>query len=510
MMTACYPKKYYFSISLCAAAFAVFFIFVSSSYSQENFDKERALRVVSEKGGPGGCDSEASCATFCDNSDNLEVCINWARSNGVIVSEETVEKHSKIVREGGPGGCRTSEECHAFCEQPQNHDVCIDHAVQQGFMTAEEASQIREFRTREAEFRKRSEEFRNRSETKQPEPRGADAGFDKERALQIITAQGGPGGCGTFQECENFCDSPNNQSACFEFAEQNDLFTNKEELVKFKRIMQEGGPGGCRGERECHAFCESQANMEVCISFAEKNGLMPPEEIERAKKGIQAMREGGPAGCNTRESCENVCQNPANQEACFEWAKKHGLIPEDELRFIEESQKLRQEFESRRKEFEGSRPQFEGEHREDFRPPEGFKEFGPPREEFSGPGGCQGPEECERYCATHPDECRGFGPPPGEHQQQPSDFEPRFDESRPEQTDPATECSKHGGTWTGITCEFSRQEEFTPPDDGSFSEPQEFQEEPRFEEFQKPEPESEPTSLRDNKFLGAITRFIFK
>lgn len=504
MITAGYLKKYSFFTFISAAIFAVFFIFSSTSYSQEgNFNKEKAIQVVLEQGGPGGCDSEASCAAFCDNQDNFETCTSWARSNGVIVSEENFEKQSRVVRQGGPGGCQTPGACRAFCEQPGNHDVCIDHAVQEGFMTRDEAQKIREFQTRADEFRKKAEEFRRQAgESRRPEVREVDPGFDENKARQILATQGGPGGCATFEECESFCDNSDNQSACFEFAEQNGLFTNKEEAEKIKRIMQEGGPGGCRGEKECHQFCENEANFEVCISFAEKSGLMPPEEIERAKKGIQALKEGGPAGCKTRETCESVCQDPANQQSCFEWAKKHGLMSDEELRFIEESQKIREQFDSRRQEFEGR-------HQDDSRPPEGFQ----PPGEFLGPGGCTGAEECRKYCEdpTHKEECGGFRTPSGQQPpgfggNQPSEFNrpPEFNNPPPSDfqefkqethNDPSVECANHGGSWTGATCEFPRQEEFQSP-------PPEFK--------QEQEPTSQPTSLREHPFLGAMLRYLLK
>lgn len=520
-------KKYFPLLSVGIAILAVFFIFADNSYAQE-IDKDKALRIMSEQGGPGGCDSDVSCSDFCDN--NLEVCLNWAKDNGVI-SSENHEKHSNFVQQGGPGGCKTPEtcrsycdnesnfdtclefgqkhgliseeqaqrarktgpggcktqkECQSFCENPQNHDVCIDHAVQEGFMTREEAERMREFRDKEKEFRRRSEEFRK--ETRRPEgPKHVEPGFDENKALQIISSQGGPGGCATFEACEVFCDNPNNQAACFDFAEKHELFTNKEEMKKMRQIMKDGGPGGCRGERECHQFCENEANFEVCISFAEKSGLMTPEEIERAKKGIQALKEGGPGGCKTREACDKVCQDPANQQSCFEWAKKHGLISDEELRFIEEAQKMREEFENKQHEFENRPP-------EGFKPPEGFR----PPGEFLGPGGCTGAEECRKYCEdpAHQEECGGFKTPsrqqpPGFEGDQPSEF------NRPPETfsDPSVECANHGGSWTGATCEFPRQEEFQSP-------PPEFK--------QEQEPTSQPTSFIEHPFLGAMLRYLLK
>ncbi|MEK7203751.1 MAG: hypothetical protein AAB627_01590 [Patescibacteria group bacterium] len=390
-----------FHILFFSGLVAVFVLF--SFVLAQEIDKERIIQIVQTQGGPGGCRDEASCRTFCDNPNNVETCLNWAHQNGLISSEEAdrAERLSKVGREfSGPGGCRSHEECERFCRQPENQDVCLDFAVQQGFLTASEAERIKEFR-RQAEGAR--EEFEVE----------IDPDFDEDRAAQILETQGGPGGCRTFEECEEFCEEPQNQEACFTFAERHGLFNNQEAARKIKRIIEEGGPGGCRGERQCREFCENPDNFEVCIEFAQRHEFIKPEEVERARRGIRALREGGPGGCRGPRECEAFCSNPANQEICFEWAKKHGFVSEEQIRMMEE-------FRQRREEIERKHERRGGE----FRPSEGFH----PPGEFLGPGGCVGADQCRRYCEdpAHKEECErfrtssgqqppGFGgtPPPG-------------------------------------------------------------------------------------------------
>mgnify|MGYP001567248487 CR=1 FL=1 len=439
--------KLNFNISriLFFSGFVAVFVLFGVASAQE-IDKERAIEIVQTQGGPGGCNNEVSCRTFCDNPDNFETCINWAKNNNLISSGEAekAERISKIGREfSGPGECRSHEECERFCREPGNQDVCLDFAVQQGFLTSNEAQRIKEFRRQAEENR---EEFEVEIET--------DPDFDEDRARQILETQGGPGGCETFDECAQFCDQPQNQEVCFQFAEENGLFKNKEASEKIKKIISEGGPGGCRGERQCRAFCENSDNFEVCIEFAQKHEFIKPEEVDKARRGARALKEGGPGGCKGPKECEVFCHNSENQEACFEWAKGHGFVSEEQIKMMEEFKQRRQEIEL--------------EHRkrvEEFRPPEDFK---PPvhTPEFTVP-----PEfEAIKRCAENrgfwtgstcefPD--KGFTPPPSSEFTPLPEYSPTYSPTPiPElyYEDPASRCAKEGGTWNteNKTCIFEK------------------------------------------------------
>ncbi len=426
-----------YSILFIGGLLAVFILF--NGVGAQEIDKERAISIVQTQGGPGGCTDGVSCSAFCDNRDNYVTCISWARDNG-LVSDTHAERAKRIAEQArdfsGPGECRSPEQCHAFCEQPQNHETCIDFAVSQGFMTQEEANRIKEFRREGERFREETERERERFEQEFE----VDPEFDKDRALKIIESQGGPGGCGSMEECEQFCENPKNQEVCFEFAERHNLFKNRGHAERIKKVLKEGGPGGCRGESQCRQFCENPDNFEVCLNFAQQNEFLKPEQVEKARRGIEALKDG-PGDCRGPKECEEFCRRPGNQDVCFEWAKRHGLMSEEELRRIEEFKKrgeeLREEFERRD---------------EEFKPPEGFK----PPGEFLGPGGCKGAEECRKYCedTVHKDECERFrtpsgGQPPGFGGTPPPGYSPS-----PEGYEAQRVCFKKGGIWTGTACEF--------------------------------------------------------
>lgn len=67
-----------------------------------------------------GCDSYASCASFCSDDGNREKCTAFAKETGLRGGERPV----------GPGGCTSEDSCKTFCSDPQNFQVC------QGFMSS--------------------------------------------------------------------------------------------------------------------------------------------------------------------------------------------------------------------------------------------------------------------------------------------------------------------------------------------------------------------------------------
>ena len=183
----------------------------------------------------------------------------------------------------------------------------------------------------------------------------------------------GPGGC-RGKECKTFCDNPEHAEECLAFAEKNDLMP-KEEIERAKKFVGKLGPGGCKGPEECRAFCESPDNKDSCFQFAVDNDLMPKDEIEKIKKIKDVMREGGPGGCKSGQECRAYCENSDNQEKCFEFAKEHKLMSPEEAEHMGK-----------------------------------MREMSGKVMEIGGPGGCKSEKECRAYCGNpeHVEECLAF------------------------------------------------------------------------------------------------------
>lgn len=415
-------KRFYFMASLVLGFFLGLFVLSGSfSLAQNPFDSIQF--PIPEL---GGCNSFEECKEYCDSPANIRACILWANERGIDTSPGDVDDHEveEFLEEGnGPGGCSSLEECDAFCSEPDNNITCIDFAEAEGFMTPGEAERARQHSGRRegdimgpggCDSRESCDAFCSEPENTRecvlfsvendfmtPEeadrilrflsdgspdfeiPRGSRAprgptgphiddemDIDIEKAKRILEELGGgPGGCQGFEACDVFCNTPQNDDVCMNFAIEHELIP-PEVVERIQRIQNIIGPGGCRG-RECEVYCEAPGHELECIEFAHVEGFMGDEEYREVKRFLDVSLDGGPGGCIGRE-CETFCSDPNHQDECFAFAKEHGLIPPEEIEMIE-----------------GLRVRMQS---------------------GGSPGGCRSEQECKAYCSdpSRIDECSAF------------------------------------------------------------------------------------------------------
>lgn len=200
------------------------------------------------------------------------------------------------------------------------------------------------------------------------------------------------GNCGSKDECRDYCNQPENISACVKFAEEHGLMNEKEaaRAEKFSRRLSQGtGPGGCRTPQECKSFCSNIQNLETCVRFAEEQGV-DDRQVQEGRKILAYIQAGGqlPGGCTSKESCEKYCGDFSHAEECFRFAERAGIV------------QVREEVPGEAKgRFEGGIP------------PGQFQKFLELVKRNETPGGCKSKDECENYCrsADHFEECVAFG-----------------------------------------------------------------------------------------------------
>ncbi len=246
----------------------------------------------------GNCKDKADCKSFCDNPENIDKCVSFAKEHNLI-SETEAARAEKFAKAGpGPGGCE-GIACKTYCDDISHAEECIAFAKEHGLAANEEIEKIQKI----------SALLKSGAET--------------------------PGGCRGKDECETYCSEASHAEECLAFAEKAG-FMPKEELERARKmipLMQKGEtPGGCKSKDQCEAYCQSGEHFDECIAFAEKAGVISPQELEMAKK----TGGKGPGGCAGREQCEAFCNNPANQETCFNFAKEHGFVNENEIKNIKE------------------------------------------------------------------------------------------------------------------------------------------------------------------------------
>ena len=236
------------------------------------------------------------------------------------------------------------------------------------------------------------------------------------------------GNCQSRTACGTYCDKPENMKSCLDFAGDHDLLS-EEEIEMGQKMLALGetrGPGGCKGQEECETYCDQIEHIKECITFAEKNNLIPPDELQEAKKVVQAIDRGlVPPKCKGKKECDVYCSKPANMEECITFGEAAGLIPPGELR------EAKMMFEAIRK---GAKPPACAGKKEcdvycsRIEHMEECMEFGIaagfiPPEEIEGaraalkaikqgirPPNCRGKEECDAYCSQpeHQKECINF------------------------------------------------------------------------------------------------------
>ncbi len=212
------------------------------------------------------------------------------------------------------------------------------------------------------------------------------------------------GSCRDARECYLYCQIPQNKAACWSYAKYvappNVLgVTTMSEAEKqqmeakakqYNVVFPIPELNNCAGPQQCRDFCEQPANQTACMNFARKKGFakemeQPPDDgIPEEKRQVVMQSAQSELGCTSMESCRKVCEQDQNK--CEAFAKKHGLVKEPPA---EERQKM-----------EAEKIQLMKVAREDL--------------------GCDSMESCRNFCEKNPKRCmdfakkRGFDQPDNE------------------------------------------------------------------------------------------------
>ncbi len=256
---------------------------------QELEDSQKMLAAIKRGVKPPPCKGKQACDEYCNNPDNMELCMNFAIEAGFMSEEEKVGAQGMLraLKMGiKPPPCKGREECDVYCRAEEHIEECINFSVAAGMMSEKDAEMARK------------------------------------------TKGKGPGGCMGKEECDAFCNNPDNQQTCFEFGRDNGMIP-EEELRK----MEEGQA------QMKQTFSQMPAEVETCLTGiigAEmvekmKNGFMPPQDIgqkmgecfrqmappEGSMPGEGGMMspqgQTGPGGCQTAEECQSYCQSNPDQ-----------------------------------------------------------------------------------------------------------------------------------------------------------------------------------------------------
>lgn len=234
------------------------------------------------------------------------------------------------------GNCAGESTCRTYCEtdDPGRIKTCLNFAKTHGLLNEEEAA--------------------------------------RGEKLADILEKGGPGGCKSKSECENYCNDVEHIDSCLDFAEAND-FLPKDELAEARKVQSalkagKNLPGGCKSKSECEAYCAEPARIRACLDFAKGAGLLSGQELAEAERVLPFIEKGEtPGQCVSKNQCEAYCADDSHFNECIAFAERAGFVSSREAEAVRKS---------------------------------GGKT----------PGGCKSKEQCETYCGkpAHAEECIKF------------------------------------------------------------------------------------------------------
>ncbi len=237
-------------------------------------DAERA-RKFAGKTGPGGCTGQ-ECQKYCQVASHQAECLQFAKENGLISNEEA-DQAEQFLKEGGPGGCKTQEECEKYCQE--NSKECFDFAKEKGLIKPED-----------------------------------EENFNVVQKLQeTVKESGGPGGCKTPDECKTYCMDENHVEECVAFASAHGGVSEEKAREMLKKFTEQK----FEGQDNFNQDQEEQDRVEKFEEFKEleQNFRGPGQFEENDNEQSQGKRFVGPGGCASPDECIQYCSQ--HQEECF-------------------------------------------------------------------------------------------------------------------------------------------------------------------------------------------------
>jgi len=409
----------FFAVGIVASSLIGALLFVAHAASKAN--------IVYPVNDLGGCKDEVACRKYCDQPPNFSACFKFAKEYNLLegpvanVKQEDVEQFAKVLGEkGGPGGCNTQSGCEDFCNNARNIRTCIGFAEENNLIPAHALDEVRKVKaaldrgirlpdgcTNKDTCEKTCREPADKATAKQCFAFAKDAGllppeFDEQKTEQMFKLiDNGEINFREMKQCEKLGEDGEVDETilnkCLDLGEKLG-FMKAEEKDIAKKMMREGGPGGCRG-RACKNFCEKEENQETCIAFAESHPeLIPPEDRGRMRESLGQMKNA-------------LSQAPPEVVECLKakiGSETYEAIQSETIKMSQMAKlgpKLGQVMqECFRKTFEGKQGDFQSEQ------PGGFPEGGP-RGEGGFPGSSEAMKKCFVEAGFDPSTAKGPSPP---------------------------------------------------------------------------------------------------
>lgn len=191
----------------------------------------------------GNCNNIQTCKVYCDQPENHESCIAFAKSKGLYqetVGEKQVTALSPAKNELG---CNAVDSCKSFCQQKVNQERCQAFAQKHGLATPPTS---------------KDEELLS-------------------KAKQNLS-------CDSLESCKTLCDKQENYTKCAALLQDQVTQDDRDMFEKYKPLIKQHL--GCDSLVTCMAFCINPLNTKKCEDFG--------KVIEEQQGGTSSYDSSGP------------------------------------------------------------------------------------------------------------------------------------------------------------------------------------------------------------------------
>ncbi|MBI2040039.1 hypothetical protein HYT18_03125 [Candidatus Microgenomates bacterium] len=215
----------------------------------------------------GNCNNVQTCKVFCDQPENRESCITFAKSKGLHKDKVNQKQFQLLSLAKTELGCETFNSCKLFCNREENYTRCLEFAQKHGLATPPSA---------------KDEELLT-------------------KAKQNLN-------CDSFESCKALCDQQQNYTKCAALLQDQISSDDRAMFEKYKPLIKEYL--GCDSLITCMAFCMNPANLPKCEEFGKKvseeqggSSYNEPPEVWCPKISPECKWTGSDCICIGPESC---------------------------------------------------------------------------------------------------------------------------------------------------------------------------------------------------------------
>ncbi len=386
-------------------------------------ESQKVLAAIKRGVKPPACSGPKECDKYCSSSAHMEECINFSIEAGIMdkSKQEEAQKVLAAIKRGiKPPACNGPQECDAYCSAPGHMEECINFSIETGMMPKQDQEQAQKMLSALKQGIKPPACQPNPpDQSGQPgQPNQSEQSNQQNQNQPNQANQSSQPGQG-LQKCEQYCADPSHVEECVKFSVAMGNMTEEQAQNSIKNGNK--GPGGCIGKDACETFCNNPDNQETCFNFGKDNGMIPQEDLQKMQDGQQRMKD------SFSQIPQEVldCLTSSLGADVVEKMKSGSMIPQ------KAGDSINQCFQ---KAPQGKMPNQnqQGQSGGKFQPGSGtVNPGGQQMPQQAGPGGCKGLEECQKYCASNPEECKNFQPQ--QNQNQPGQIQPTINQDQPGQ-----------------------------------------------------------------------------